>query len=194
VGVTPYDFINEVALARDLVVSGPGDHSFRLEPRAATLAWHCDLHDGTPTGDTDPASSIRWVCPALRLKRTDGSTTAVQLDVHRPGPHSDLGRMAAWFGRRVGRWAGRTVHAGVEARYAYTDPLGVIDDELRQHIERWPSARRENGVIQPAELWSITITGEGLIVSSVSWWNNAAALDHQIALSIDIANRLIALQ
>jgi hypothetical protein len=194
-GVTPYGFIDDVARARDLIVSAAaGDHSFRLEPRESTLAWHCDLNDGTPTGDTEKAPFIRWVCPALRVKRNDGSTTAVPLDVHRPGPHSDLGRAAAWLRRRAGSSSGRMAQSEVDAGYAYTDPHGIIDDALRQRLEHWPPARRENGVVQPAELWSITITGEGLIVSSLSWWNNAAALDHQITLSIDIAQRLIAVR
>jgi len=51
-----------------------------------------------------------------------------------------------------------------------------------------------DGVVRPAELWSIKVTGEGLIITSVSWWGSAPALDHQIALAVDIAGRLTARQ
>jgi hypothetical protein len=48
--------------------------------------------------------------------------------------------------------------------------------------------------VRPAELWSIHITYEGLIITSVSWWNSAPALDHHISLAVDIAARLTAHQ
>jgi hypothetical protein len=38
------------------------------------------------------------------------------------------------------------------------------------------------------------LTGEGLVVESVSWWDSAPALDHQIGLTVDIARRLTAQQ
>jgi hypothetical protein len=47
-------------------------------------------------------------------------------------------------------------------------------------------------VVRPAELWSIKLTAEGLVVESVSWWGSAPALDHQIVLANDIAHRLAA--
>ena len=47
--------------------------------------------------------------------------------------------------------------------------------------------------VRPAELWSVQVTREGLVVTSVSWWGSAPALDHQIALAVDIADRLAAL-
>jgi hypothetical protein len=49
-----------------------------------------------------------------------------------------------------------------------------------------------DGVVRPAELWSIKSTREGLIVTSVSWWGSAPALDHQIGLAVDIARRMTA--
>jgi hypothetical protein len=45
-------------------------------------------------------------------------------------------------------------------------------------------------VDRPAELWSLGVTGEGLVLTSVSWWGSAPALDHQLALGIDIAARM----
>jgi hypothetical protein len=78
----------------------------------------------------------------------------------------------------------------VEGRLAYTDPAGVLDVELRQRIENWPSARHGDGAVRPAELWSIARNGEGLVVESVSWWDSAPVLDHQIGLAVDIAHRL----
>ena len=73
-----------------------------------------------------------------------------------------------------------------------TDPAGILDAALRRRIENWPSARHGDGVVRPAELWSIRITREGLVVQSVSWWGSAPALDHQIGLATDIAQRLAA--
>ncbi len=49
-----------------------------------------------------------------------------------------------------------------------------------------------DGVVRPAELWPVHVSGEGLVVESVSWWDSAPALDHQIALAVDIADRLTA--
>jgi hypothetical protein len=70
----------------------------------------------------------------------------------------------------------------------YNDPYSVLDAGLRRRIESWPSPPRAE--MAPPQLLSIRRTGEGLIVESVSWWNNAPALDHQIGLGIDIARRL----
>lgn len=188
----PYDFITVVVGDRDLVVTAAGDHVFRLEPRESAMAWYCDLDDGTPTGDNDPASFVRWVCPGLRVVRTPDAAPAPQLDVRRPGPQSDLGRLVARVGRLVGRSSGRSVDDGAEGRFAYTDPHGVIDAPLRRRIEHWPAAMHGDGVVRPAELWSVHVSGEGLVVESVSWWDSAPALDHQIALAVDIADRLTA--
>lgn len=174
---SPNDFVHDVARARGLRVTGDG-HVFRLEPRDASPAWHCDLDDGTPTGDDDPASFVRWVCPALR--------DAPPFQVGRTGPHSDLGRIVSWLGRLAGRPA---AEAG---GYAYTDPSGILDDALRHRIEHWPAAPHGDGVVRPAELWSIQVKREGLIVNSVSWWGSAAALEHQLALADEIAARLLA--
>lgn len=182
----PNDFVEVVARARGLRVTGPrGGHAFRLEPRDVTPAWHCDLDEGTPTGENDPASWVRWVWPALRAARS----SAPLLEVRRPGPHSDLGRALA----RLGRLAGRR-SPPVDGRYAYTDPLGILDGPLRHRLENWPPALHGDGVVRPAELWSIQLTAEGLVVTSVSWWGSAPALEHQIALSVEVADRLSAAQ
>jgi hypothetical protein len=162
------EFIDVVARGRDLVATRSGDHFFRLEPRASALPWHCDLDDGTPTGDTDPASFVRWVCPALRVVES-GPTTA-QLDVRLLGPRSDLGRLMGRLGRFGGRTSGRPCDGGPEGRFAYTDPHGILDASLRQRIEHWPEARHGDGQVRPAELLSIKVNREGLIVESVSWW------------------------
>lgn len=61
-----FDFVDIVVVDRNLVVTNAGDHVCRLEPRESALAWYCDLDDGTPTGENDPGSFVRWVCPALR--------------------------------------------------------------------------------------------------------------------------------
>ena len=68
----------------------------------------------------------------------------------------------------------------------------MLDDALRRRIENWPPAPHGDGVVRPAELSSITCTGEGLVVESVSWWDSAPALDHHLGLAIDIAGRLAA--
>jgi hypothetical protein len=115
------------------------------------------------------------------------------LDVHRPGPHSDLGRIVSWFSRLAGRSSGPPRTDG-ESRYAYTDPHLILDAELRHRVEHWPAALHGDGLMRPAELWSIQVTNEGLVITSVSWWSSAPALDHQIALAIDIAGRLTAQQ
>jgi hypothetical protein len=180
-----FDFVDVVVAERDLVVTQADAHVCRLEPRESDVAWFCDLDDGTPTGDTDPASFVRWVCPALRIPAVTGAAIP-QLDVHRAGPQSDLGKLMKRFSRLAGGPAGED-----EGRLVYTDPAGVLDGELRRRIENWPSARHGDGVDRPAELWSINRTGEGLVVLSVSWWGSAPALDHQIGLGLDIAHRLL---
>jgi hypothetical protein len=185
VGVSSNDFIDDVARARGLLVSRQGAHEARLQPAGEPPAWFCDLSEGVPDGENDPASFVRWVSPALRTVDAAGSPT---FEVRRPGPHSDLGRIAAWFGRRAGRPS-----PTAEGRYAYTDPHGVVDAELRQRLEHWPDAAHGDGIVRPAELWSIRATREGLIVTSVSWWGSAPALDHQIALALDVAARFVAL-
>lgn len=187
------DFVHEVAAARDLVVTGAGVHAMRLEPRASALPWYCDLDDGTPTGEADPASSVSWVCPALRVRRAGAGSTGPLLDVSRPGPHSDLGRWAARVGRLLGGRQRDAPDGDAPGRFVVTDPQGVFDTDLRRRMEHWPVARHGDGTMRPAELWSIRTTGAGLVVTSVSWWGSAAALDHQIALAVDIAGRLVAL-
>ena len=186
-----YDFVDVVARARGLLVTATGAHTFRLESRGQSPAWYCDLDDGTPTGENDPASFVRWVCPELRVKRSPTASTIPLLDVHRPGPHSDLGRIVSWFAHLAGRSSGPST-TGVEGRYAYTDPHRILDAQLRHRVENWPAAWHGDGVMRPAELWSIQVTDEGLVITSVSWWNSAPALDHQIALAVDIAGRLTA--
>ena len=183
----PFDFVTAVAHDRDLVVTSAGDHVCRVEPRASALAWFCDLDDGTPTGENDPASHVRWVCPALRA----GTPAGVVLDVRRSGPQSDLGRLMTRFGRLTGRAKGPTGSDG-DGPFLYTDPEGILDDALRRRIESWPTARHGDGVVRPAELSSIKVTREGLVVESVSWWDSAPALDHQIGLAVDIASRITA--
>jgi hypothetical protein len=190
---SPNDFIDVVARARGLLVTGTGDHVFRLEPQGESLGWYCDLDDGTPTGESDPASFVRWVCPALRVVRSRTASATPLLDVRRAGPHSDLDRIVSWFGRFAGRSSGPPA-AGAEGRYTYTDPHEILDAPLRHRIEHWPAAGHGDGVVRPAELWSIKVTGEGLIVTSVSWWGSVPALDHQIALAVDVAGRLAAHQ
>lgn len=186
------DFIDAVARARGFLVTARGEHVFRLEsPGGESPTWYCDLDDGTPTGENNPASFVRWVCPQLRVVRSPTTSRIPLLDVHQPGPHSDLGRIVAWFGSLAGRSSGRST-TDVEGRYAYIDPHGILDAQLRHRVEHWPAAMHGDGVVRPAELWSIKITGEGLVVTSVSWWGSAPALDHQIALAVDIAGRLTA--
>jgi hypothetical protein len=186
------DFVDVVARARDLTVTATGAHTFRLEPRSEPPTWFCDLDDGTPTGESDPASFVRWVCPQLRAVRSPTASIPL-LDVHRPGPHSDLGRIVSWFGRLAGRSSSPST-TGTESRYAYTDPHGILDAQLRHRVEHWPVALHGDGVLRPAELWSIHVTTEGLVVTSVSWWGSAPALDHHIALAVDVAGRLTAHQ
>jgi hypothetical protein len=188
------DFIDVVAGARGLLVTGTGGQVFRLEPRGGSPAWYCDLDDGTPTGESDPASFVRWVCPALRVVRSPTASVTPLLDVRRSGAHSDLGRIVSWLGRRAGRSSGLPSAAGAGGRYVYADPRGILDAQLRHRVEHWPAALHGDGVVRPAELWSIQVTGEGLVITSVSWWSSAPALDHQIALAVDIAARLRAQQ
>ena len=187
-----FAFVDVVAAARDLVVTSGDEHACRLEPRESDLAWFCDLDDGTPTGEDDPASFVRWVCPVLRVGPSPTGTAIPLVDVRRSGPLSDLGRLMQTFGR-LARAASRRAHGGeVEGRFVYTDPAGILDIELRRRIESWPPAQHGDGVVRPAELWSIRFTGEGLVVESVSWWGSAPALDHQIGLAVDVAHRLTA--
>ncbi len=192
-GVTRFDFVNAVVGERDLQVTSDETHACRVEPRAATLAWHCDLDDGTPTDtDRDPASFVRWVCPALRVGPPTGGTADPPLDVRRAGPQSDLGRLVQGVGRLLGREPRRTPGESTSDRYVYTDPTGVLDGDLRHRIETWPLAMHGDGVVRPAELTSIRRTREGLVVTSASWWDSASALDHQLTLAIDLAGRLAA--
>jgi hypothetical protein len=181
-----FDFVDIVAANRDLVITHAEKHVCRLEPREPALAWYCDLDDGTPTGESDPASFVRWVCPALRIGGPAPGAAVPVVDVHRSGPQSDLGKLAQKF--RL--FTGRPPEGGVEGRFVYTDPAGVLDAELRRRIENWPPALHGDGVVRPAELSSIRRTSEGLIVASVSWWGSAPALDHHIGLAVDIAHRL----
>ena len=184
----PPSFIQAVVADRDLLVTHAVQHAWRLEPRQSTLPWHCDLDDGTSTNnEADPASFVRWVCPALRLV---GRSATPQVDVRRRGPQSDAGRALAALGRFTRRTPAHNPDPSASARYDYTDPHGLVDAPLRRRLEHWPMATDGNGVTRPAELWSIQVTHEGLVVQSVSWWDSAAALDHQIALATDLASRL----
>ncbi len=181
-----FAFVDAVVAERDLVVTTAHEHACRLEPRQPDLAWYCDLDDGTPTGENDPASFVRWVCPSLRTGRSPTGSDAPAVDVHRVGPGSDLGRLMKTLGSLVGRPPG----PDPEGRFVYTDPNGILDVELRRRIENWPSALHGDGVVRPAELWSISVTRQGLVVESVSWWDSAPALGHQLDLALDIARRL----
>lgn len=73
-------------------------------------------------------------------------------------------------------------------------PAGILDVALRRRLENWPPAQHGDGVLWPVELSSIKLTDEGLVVESVSWWGSAPALDHQIGLALEIAQRLTARQ
>ena len=185
------DFADVVAADRALVLTSAGAHACRLEPRESDLAWHCDLDDGTPTdSDRDPASFVRWVCPALRTPPSATGTTIPTFDARRTGPNSDLRKLVRGLARLVSRASPPTSRDVDEGPYAYTDPAGILDVELRQRIENWPPAQHGDGVVRPAELLSVKSTREGLIVESVSWWGSAPALDHQIGLALEIAHRL----
>jgi len=186
----PFDFVAMVVAERDLVVTSSTAHTSRVEPRRSDFAWHCDLDDGTPTGENDPASFVRWVCPDLRTRRPSPAGPPVTLDVHRAGPASDLGRLA----QRLARLAGHAPGGPPAGSLVVTDPHGVLDPGLRQRLEGWPPAMHGDGVVRPAELSSIGITAEGLVVSSVSWWGSAPALRHQVDLAVDVAHRLAALR
>ncbi len=188
-----FDFVDVVARDRDLVLTSAGSHVCRLEPRESDLVWFCDLDDGTPTdSDRDPASFVRWVCPTLRTRRSTERTTTPVFDARRPGPRSELGTLLKGLGRLAGRKPRQMPGDDSTARYAYTDPAGILDDELLRRIENWPAAKHGDGVVRPAELLSVTSTREGLIVESVSWWGSAPTLDHQIGLALEIARRLTA--
>ncbi len=187
-----FDFVSVVVADRDLVVTSADHHVCRLEPRESDLAWFCELDDGIPSDtDRDPASFVRWVCPALRLRESATGTAIPLIDVRRAGPQSDLGKLMKGLGRLAGRASRPKPGVDPTGRFVYTDPAGVLDAGLRQRIENWPSAPHGDGVVRPAELWSIACTREGLVVQSVSWWDSAPALDHQIGLAVDIARRLI---
>lgn len=187
---SPFAFIDPVVVDRHLVVTSAYEHACRLEPVAADLSWFCDLDDGTPTGENDPASSVSWLCPALRLRSSGGATATPLIDVRRSGPQSDLGKLFRGLGRRLGGAAPRPQDTDDGARLVYTDPAGILDDALRLRIENWPPALHGDGLVRPAELTSIALTNVGLVVTSVSWWGSTAALDHQIGLAIDIARRV----
>ena len=182
-------FVDVVARARGLHMRATDHHAFRLQPNEDSPAWFCDMDQGTPTDEDDPASFVRWVCPELKISRSARAWTPL-LAVHRAGPHSDLGRFVAWLSRRA---TGSPV-PGPGSRYTYTDPHEILDAYLRHRIENWPPAWHGDGVMRPAELWSIRVTAEGLIIESGSWWSSAPALEHQIALALDIAGRLTALR
>ena len=188
------DFVDIVAAARDLVVTGADVHHRRIEPRQPdAITWYCDLDDGTATdSERDPASYVRWVCPALRVSRAAAALVVPDLDVSRAGPQSDLGKLLEGFGRLAGRTRQPAPGTDAEGRYVYVDPAGILDPALRERIDTWPSAMHGDGVVRPAELSSISRTGEGLVVTSLSWWDSPAALDHQIDLALDIARRLAA--
>ncbi len=184
------DFIAAVVAARDLVLTSVQEHDWRIEPRESALAWHCDLFDGTPTGENDPASHIRWVAPSLRLVRSGRDHPVSPLDVRLSGPQNDLGRLVAGLGRLL---RGGREPAPADS-YVYTDPLGVIDAPLRERIQHGPPAMSSDAVVRPANLTAIRVTYEGLTVSSAGWWDSAAALDHHLAVAIDVAARLAARQ
>ncbi len=193
VAESEFPFVDVVVADRDLVVTNSHEHACRLEPRESELAWHCDLDDGTSSsGESDPATYIRWVCPPLRILGTATPTPGSLLDVSRPGPHSDLGKLFKALGRLTRRASETEPGGGAEGRFAYHDPAGILDADLRRRIEHWPPALHGDGGVRPAELWAIRITREGLVVDSASWWNSAPALEHQIDLALDIARRLTA--
>jgi len=185
-----FDFVGAVVTDRDLVVTTAHEHACRLEPRQSDLAWYCDLDDGTPTGESDPASFVRWVCPSLRARPLPTGPEAPLVAVRRAGPKSDLGTLM----KRLGKLTGRAPDPELEGRFIYTDPNCILDGEVRRRIENWPSAMHGDGIVRPAELWSISVTSEGLVVESVSWWGSAPALNHQVELALDIARRLAALR
>ena len=181
-----FDFVDLLVATRGLVVTRSDARGCRRAPRRSALAWYCDLDDGTPPGENDPASFVRWVCPTLRIEGPVTGEAIPPLDVRRSGPQSDLGKLM----NAISRLVGRPATGDGDVRFVYTDPAGVLDAELRRRIENWPSARHGDGVVRPAELSSIKRTREGLVVESVSWWGSAPVLDHQIALAVDIAHRL----
>lgn len=98
-----FDFIDVVVTDRDLVVTIADDHVCRREPRESALAWHCDLDDGTTTGEDDSASFVRWVWPAPRI---GGADEAVPLIDVRPAELTSirvtreglLEESASWWG------------------------------------------------------------------------------------------------
>jgi hypothetical protein len=189
VAASHFDFVNVVVAARGLEVTSSGRHHCRVESRDSELPWHCDLDDAfTNNNEADPATFIRWVCPALRVSRLRPDSAISSFEVRRFGPQSDLGKLAQGFGRLVGL-APKPAPARVQPRYVYTDPTRIVDDALRWRIENWPPASYQDNVVRPAQLSAARVTYEGLVLSA-SGWDSAPALDHQIGLAIDIAHRL----
>ncbi len=125
----------------------------------------------------------------LRISRSSrpSSPLATSVDVRRAGPQSDLGKLWQGLGRLTGR---ATTASGHPERFVYRDPEGIFDAPLRSRVETWPSARHGDGVVRPAELSAIRVTREGLVVESTGWWGSGAALDHQLGLALDLAERL----
>lgn len=148
-----FDFVDVIVADRDLVVTNADAHFCRLEPPESQLAWYCDLDDGTSSsGESDPASFVRWVCPALRVGPAATGTAVPTIDVRRPGPASDLSRLMKRFGRLAGGATRRTAGGDDEARFVYTDLAGILDAALRRRIEYWPPAQHGDGVVRPAAL------------------------------------------
>jgi hypothetical protein len=48
-----------------------------------------------------------------------------------------------------------------ESRYAYTDPHGILDAQLRHRVEHWPTALHGDGVVRPAELRAAVVETPG---------------------------------
>ena len=85
-----FAFVDVIVAGRNLMVTNADKHVCRLQPRESDLAWYCDLDDGTPTGESDPASFVRWVCPALGTGTQATGSAVPLIVVHRAGPQSDL--------------------------------------------------------------------------------------------------------
>jgi hypothetical protein len=97
------------------------------------------------TGESDPASYVRWVCPELPVRRTTAGADAPVLDVHRTGPQSDLGRLLKGLGRLVGGTSRSTPADDVAGRFVCTDPAGILDAALRGRLESWLWAPHGDG-------------------------------------------------
>ncbi len=65
-----------------------------------------------------------------------------------------------------------------------------VDLALRRRSDNWPEAWHGDSTWRPARLEPIKITSEGLVVLPIGWWGSAAVLDHQLALAMDVAERL----